>query len=232
MNKLTKFVLGTLLGVMVFGMTTFASEFSVTPASAVFYTNSNTIVLMDASADAQVVLPSCESGLPLQVTGITSNGYWQINLGGQTYYVAGIGLSQSPTAETVTASAPTQTSTPTSTGKYTCVIETGDEKLFESKTCGNWGVSNVRKDWTNDPNYIYLRDQLETAYAQGKDGYTATLSVANKDMSHIIKNLCVDFMKAHPEVRMGCGAKCPTASFKNPFMGHEYAEHYIIYYIP
>ncbi|MBQ6787950.1 MAG: hypothetical protein IJO85_09515 [Lachnospiraceae bacterium] len=106
MNKLTKFIFSVLIGAMLFGMTAFASEYSVTPASAVFYTNGETVVLADASADAQVILPECEAGLPIQVTGVTSNGYWQIVLGDATYYVVGAGLSQ--TAESVT-SKPAQT---------------------------------------------------------------------------------------------------------------------------
>lgn len=69
-----------------------ASEFSVTEATAVLYTNENTIILSDAD-DSTVVLPEVEAGLPIQVTGVTSNGYFRIALGEQTFYVHGIGLS-------------------------------------------------------------------------------------------------------------------------------------------
>lgn len=36
-------------------MTVFVSEYSVPPANAVFYTNAETIVLAEPSADAQVI---------------------------------------------------------------------------------------------------------------------------------------------------------------------------------
>lgn len=94
MNKLTKFMLSVLTGTMLLGITAFAAEYSVTPANAVFYTNAETVVLADAAENAQVILPECEAGLPIQVTGVTSNGYWQIMLGDATYYVVGAGLSQ------------------------------------------------------------------------------------------------------------------------------------------
>lgn len=69
-----------------------AAEFSVTEALAVLYTNENTVILSDADEQA-VVLSDVEKGLPIQVTGITSNGYFQILLDGQTFYVHGIGLN-------------------------------------------------------------------------------------------------------------------------------------------
>lgn len=69
-----------------------AAEFSVTEGTAVLYTNENTVILSDAD-DSAVVLPDVEIGLPIQVTGVTSNGYFRIALGEQTFYVHGIGLS-------------------------------------------------------------------------------------------------------------------------------------------
>lgn len=69
-----------------------AAEFEVTEAPAVLYTNEHTVLLSDAD-DSAVVLSGVEANLPIQVTGVTSNGYFQIALDGQTFYVAGIGLS-------------------------------------------------------------------------------------------------------------------------------------------
>lgn len=69
-----------------------AAEFTVTEAEAVLYTNENTVILADAD-DSAVVLPEVAADLPIQVTGITSNGYFQISLDGQTFYIHGIGLS-------------------------------------------------------------------------------------------------------------------------------------------
>lgn len=69
-----------------------AAEFSVTEAAAVLYTNENTVILLDAD-DSTAVLSGVEVDLPIQVTGVTSNGYFRISLGGQTFYVHGTGLS-------------------------------------------------------------------------------------------------------------------------------------------
>ncbi len=109
MKRLTKFLISVFTGAMFLGMTAFASEYSVTPANAVFYTNGETVVLADAAENAQVILPECEAGLPIQVTGVTSNGYWQIVLGDATYYVVGAGLSQTAeSTEEVAANTPAQ----------------------------------------------------------------------------------------------------------------------------
>ncbi len=70
-----------------------AAEFSVTQAQAVLFTNENTVIRLDADENSAVILSGVEAGLPIQVTGVTSNGYFQILLDGQTYYVHGIGLT-------------------------------------------------------------------------------------------------------------------------------------------
>ena len=69
-----------------------AAEYSVTAADAILYTNDNTVILADAD-DSTIVLPTVAANMPIQVTGITSNGYFQITLDGQTYFIHGIGLS-------------------------------------------------------------------------------------------------------------------------------------------
>ncbi len=43
------------------------------------------------------MLSGVAADLPIQVTGITSNGYFQINLDGQTFYIHGTGLSAANT---------------------------------------------------------------------------------------------------------------------------------------
>ncbi len=70
-----------------------AAEFSVTETSAILYTNENTVILLDADESSTVILSGVEKDLPIQVTGVTSNGYFQILLDGQTFYVHGIGLT-------------------------------------------------------------------------------------------------------------------------------------------
>lgn len=77
-----------------------AAGYTVTEAKAVLYTNSNTIIFADADENT-VVLSQVASDLPIQVTGITSNGYFQISLGGQTFYIQGAGLSQQASLDSV-----------------------------------------------------------------------------------------------------------------------------------
>lgn len=77
-----------------------AAEFSVTDAAAVLYTNENTVILLDAD-DNTAVLSSVEEDLPIQVTGVTSNGYFRILLGGQIFYVPGTGLSAGMASDSV-----------------------------------------------------------------------------------------------------------------------------------
>ena len=69
-----------------------AAEFSVTEAQAVLYTNEHTVIRLDADENSTIILSGVEPGLPIQVTGVTSNGYFRILLDGQTFYVHGLGL--------------------------------------------------------------------------------------------------------------------------------------------
>lgn len=96
-NVVKKTALSIAVAIFVFGssMNTLqvnAEEFSVTEAQAVLFTNENTVILLDADENSTVILPSVEAGLPIQVTGVTSNGYFRILLDGQTFYIHGIGL--------------------------------------------------------------------------------------------------------------------------------------------
>ena len=235
MKKLTKFVLSVFTGAMMLGMTAFASEFSVTDVSAILYTTAEAELLADTDMTAVVLdKNTMPDGAPILVTGITNNGYFRVDLNG-TYYIAGNGLVEGNAGVVVgtgSAEAVTPVATPVqNTGKYVCVIEEGDKELFESKTVHNWGSAN-RMDYTNDEYYIYFRDQMETAYAKGEKSTRIELGVAYKPMAELMRNLSVDFIKAHPDIDdVFFGAKCPTASLKNPFLGHEFAYYHIAYYI-
>lgn len=94
MRKIWGGIAGFWLGVSLLfaAPTVCAAEYSVTAADAILYTNDNTVILADAD-DSTIVLPTVAANLPIQVTGITSNGYFQITLDGQTYFIHGIGLS-------------------------------------------------------------------------------------------------------------------------------------------
>lgn len=67
-----------------------AAEFSVTESKAVLYSNDNTKVYKIPDEGSGVVT-AIAAGLPVHVTGITSNGWFQISLNG-VYYVPGYGL--------------------------------------------------------------------------------------------------------------------------------------------
>lgn len=98
-NFLSKFIcslLGMIILLSTLSMEVSAAEYTVTEAYAVLYTNEQTVILADAD-DSTVVLSTVAKNLPIQVTGVTSNGYFRINLGGQTFYIRGIGLSTSMT---------------------------------------------------------------------------------------------------------------------------------------
>ena len=69
------------------------AQVAATPVTMVLYTNENTVIRTKPSADAQVVLAGCEQGLPIQVTGITNNGFYEVRLDG-TYYIETSGLSE------------------------------------------------------------------------------------------------------------------------------------------
>lgn len=96
MKKTLNVIAGMIIGLMVLlgtpSLGVSAAEFTVVDAEAVLYTNENTVILADAD-DNTVVLSVVEAGLPIQVTGVTSNGYFRINLGGETFYIQGIGLT-------------------------------------------------------------------------------------------------------------------------------------------
>ena len=68
--------------------------YSVAEAQAVLYTNDTTIIYSAPSQDSSVILSSCEQGLPVQVTGVTDNGYFRIDLGEAVGYVQGSGLNE------------------------------------------------------------------------------------------------------------------------------------------
>ncbi|MDE7479136.1 MAG: SH3 domain-containing protein [Lachnospiraceae bacterium] len=69
---------------------TYAVEFTVTENKAVLYSNDKTKVYKQPDVNSGVVTVIAQ-GLPVNVTGITSNGWFQISLNG-TYYVLGDGL--------------------------------------------------------------------------------------------------------------------------------------------
>ena len=72
--------------------------FAVTDVQAVLYTNSATVIYSAPHLASAVILSSCEAGLPVQVTGVTDNGFFRICVSpdGTQTYIPGVGLSQQP----------------------------------------------------------------------------------------------------------------------------------------
>lgn len=101
-NGIVGFVFGVTLLLGAPAVDAAAAEYTVSPAAAILYTNENTVILADADAAGTVVLPEVAEDLPIQVTGVTSNGYFQISLDGQTFYIHGIGLNAADTAVAAT----------------------------------------------------------------------------------------------------------------------------------
>ena len=87
-------------------MITYAAEYTVTDTNAVLYTAMQTGVYAEPDAQSLAVTV-LDVNLPIAVTGITSNGWFQIDLGG-VYYVPGAALAAME-SEAVTAPASTYT---------------------------------------------------------------------------------------------------------------------------
>lgn len=73
-------------------------EFTVTEVQAVLCTNDRTVIYEQPSPGSNVILPSCEAGIPIQVTGITSNGFFRVCVSpdNTASYIAGDGLMPMP----------------------------------------------------------------------------------------------------------------------------------------
>ena len=68
-----------------------AAEYSITPTSAVLYTGNGAEVF--TQPDPSTVVTALQGDLPIQVTGTTSNGYFQVILNNGIYYIYGKALS-------------------------------------------------------------------------------------------------------------------------------------------
>ena len=90
-----------------------AQDYTVTASTSVLYSNSKTVVYAKPDSSAQIIT-SIKAGIPVAVTGVTSNGWFQVSLNG-TYYIPGYGLEEK--------------STTTSTGNSSVKMTYSDEEI-------------------------------------------------------------------------------------------------------
>ena len=68
-----------------------AAEYSITPISAVLYTGSGAELF--SQPDPSTVVTVLPGDMPVQITGATSNGYFQVIVNDGIYYIYGKALS-------------------------------------------------------------------------------------------------------------------------------------------
>ena len=67
-------------------------DYTVTASTSVLYSNSKTVVYAKPDISSAIIT-SIKAGVPVSVTGVTSNGWFQVSLNG-TYYIPGYGLEE------------------------------------------------------------------------------------------------------------------------------------------
>lgn len=71
--------------------TVYAADYTITPANMVMYSNEGTVVYAQADFASQIIT-IMNGDLPVQVTGMTSNGWYQVSTGVAIYYIPSNGL--------------------------------------------------------------------------------------------------------------------------------------------
>lgn len=128
-----------------------AAEFSVTESKAVLYSNDNTKVYRTPDENSGVVT-TIAGGIPVHVTGITSNGWFQISLNG-VYYVPGYGLESKNAGNTN----PVVNNTDIST------LTKGTFSFFKNPQLGDFTKSEVED--MDENTYIKYLDSYLMGYA-------------------------------------------------------------------
>ncbi len=75
------------------GNKTYAAEYTVTPTAGVLYTGKGAEVF--SKPDPTTIAAVFPGDIPVQVTGVTDNGYFQVNINGTIFYMYGKALSTS-----------------------------------------------------------------------------------------------------------------------------------------
>lgn len=174
MGKTIKYLAGFFFGVMLMGMNVSAAEYTVTDTSAVLYTNGETVILAEADVNT-VVLPEVATDLPILVTGVTSNGYFRIDLGGQTFYIPGIGLAAAPSTSNMQTAeltaAPSTVNVPETNLNAASVTNQIHDVLMAQKAIYPEGMS-----WTN-ANFVRWKGGIYSG-GYGCAGFAFALSDA------------------------------------------------------
>lgn len=92
MKKIFLYLLFTVFIIMMLGEKVEAAQ--INTVQAVLYTNNSTVIYAGADLTGTVVLPDVEEGLPVKVTGVTDNGFFQVDIAG-IYYIPCSGLAVS-----------------------------------------------------------------------------------------------------------------------------------------
>ncbi|MCM1184670.1 MAG: SH3 domain-containing protein [Roseburia sp.] len=150
----------------------YAVEFTVTEKSAVLYSNDRTKVYEAPDTGSRLVT-TVTRNLPVQVTGITSNGWFRISLEG-TYYVPGDGLEEKSTAPGAVI---TGTDIPTLTRGTFSFFKSSELNEFDSDDVKDMDANTYIKYLDSFlmgyamPDYCILRDSgkfLKTVYDSEK----------------------------------------------------------------
>lgn len=128
-----------------------AAEFSVTESKAVLYSNDNTKVyrLPDENSGAVTTIAS---GIPVNVTGITSNGWFRISLNG-VYYVPGYGLESRNSGNT----------NPVVNNTDVSILTRGTFSFFKNPQLGDFTKTEVED--MDENTYIKYLDSYLMGYA-------------------------------------------------------------------
>lgn len=128
-----------------------AENFTVTESSAVLYSNDNTKVYKTPDANSGVVT-TIASGLPVSVTGITSNGWFRISLNG-VYYVPGYGLESRNAGNT----------NPVVNNTDVSILTKGTFSFFKNPQLGDFTKTEVED--MDENTYIKYLDSYLMGYA-------------------------------------------------------------------
>lgn len=79
---------------LLWGSSIEAAEYSVAPANAVLYTGSGAEIF--AEPDPTTLVTAFPGDIPVQVTGVTNNGYYQVVISEAIYYISGGALATVP----------------------------------------------------------------------------------------------------------------------------------------